>query len=107
MCKTKDVVPTQQLTQFVVILQDDFTPKAIQKDIPFEMVDFKKINKTLNQWRVNFNIEEKDQTSLKRALLNHPKVINVFTPEQMEIINLKNSKKAKVGSLGEKQATKQ
>ena len=107
MCKSKEVLPPEQITLFVVILKDDFTPKSIQKDIPFETVDFKKANKTLNQWSINYKAGTKEQAALKTALLNHPDVINVFTQEQIDRINLKNSKKAKVGSLNGKKATKQ
>lgn len=107
MCKSKEVLPQDQLTLFVVILKDDFTPKSIQKDIPFETVDYKMANKTLNQWSINFKAASKDQAALKTALLNHPYVINVFTQEQIDRFNLKNSKKAKVGALNGKQATKQ
>jgi len=107
MCKSKDVLPTDQLLNFVVILEGESTPKVLKKDISFELIDFKKANKTLNQWTLNFKSGLKNEKKLKAELLNHPKVVSVYTQDQFEKINLKNNKKAKVGPIGKRRATKQ
>ena len=107
MCKSKDVLPTEQLSSFVVVLEGETSPKVLKKDISYELVDFKKANKTLNQWSLKFNVSLKEQKKLKAQLLNHPKVVSVFTQDQFDKINLKNGKKSKVGPIGKKNATKQ
>lgn len=107
MCKSKEVIPTEQLLNFVVILEGESSPKTLKKDISFELVDYKKANKTLNQWSLQYKGEAKSEKKLKAELLNHPNVVSVFTQDQFEKINLKSSKKAKVGPIGKRKATKQ
>ncbi len=107
MCKSKNTLPITEPIIYVVILESDTSPKAIKKDISYDLIDFKKANKTLNQWILKFNEDSKKKKKIKTVLLNHPNVVSVFSQEQMDKINLKNSKKAKVGSIGKKNATKQ
>ena len=107
MCKSKDALPTEQALNFVVILEGELSPKVLKKDISFELISYKKSNKTLNQWTLSYKADLKKEQRLKAELLNHPKVISVFTQDQFEKLNLKNGKKAKVGPIGNRNATKQ
>jgi hypothetical protein len=101
-CKTKDVIQSDQLLKFIVILEQPAHPKVLKKDISFDLIAFTGIDVSLNQWAVDFKGMPKDANKLRASLLSHPKVISVFTLAQYEKIKLKNSKKGKDGAFGKK-----
>lgn len=104
MCKSKDVLPTDQLLDFVVILEKETTPKVLKKEISYDLVDFKKADKEINQWALNYKTDPINEKKLKSELLNHPKVVSVFTKAQFEELM---RKKAKAGDYGSRKAKKQ
>jgi len=107
MCKSKDAVPSVEPLSFVVILTKNASPKTLKKESSFKLIDFKKVNKTLNQWTLKFDEDIKQSKKIKAELLNHPDVISVFEQEEFDRINLKNGQKSKVGAIGKRKATKQ
>lgn len=105
-CKTKKVVQTDELLQFVVILEKSISPKDIKKDIPFELIESSEIDKDINQWSVNYKGMPKDMNKLRASLLSHSKIISVFTIAQYEEFKLKKAKKKKSDAFGKKGTSK-
>jgi len=107
MCKSKNVIPADDLLKYVVILEEDATPKVIKEDISFNLASFNKGDKLLNQWTLEYDEGVGKEQKIKAALLNHPKVVSVFTKEQLETMLLKRGKKSGIGSLGKDKDSKQ
>ena len=106
MCKSKDVIPSDQLLDFIDILEKEATPKALKKDISYDLVDFKKADKAINQWALNYKTDPVNEKKLKLELLNHPKVVSVFTKAHFDELMRKKSKTG-TGDYGSRKATKQ
>jgi len=106
MCKSKDVIPNDQLLDYVVILEKEATPKALKKDIKYDLSAFNKTDKEANQWALSYNTDVKNEKKLKSQLLNHPKVVSVFTKAQFEKLMLEKGRR-KAGDYGSRKATKQ
>lgn len=107
MCKSKSVISTDQLLEYVVILEKNATPKLLKDEISFDLINFKRNDEELNQWALDFNEDLKKAQKIKTALLNHPKVVSVFTKAQFDEIRLKKGKKTSEGSLGRERNAKQ
>jgi len=106
-CKTKDVIQSDQLLKFVIILEQSSSPKDLKQDIPFELIAFKGLDEKLNQWAVDFEGSQKDVNKLRASLLSHPIVISVFTMAQYEKLKLKNTKKDDGSAFGKGGVSKQ
>ena len=105
-CKTKQGIRSDQLLKFVVTLEQSVNPKVLKKDISFDLIAYTGVDKNLNQWSVDFAGLPKDTNKLRASLLNHPKVISVFTMAQYEKLKNKNKNKSNDGAFG-KGASKQ
>ena len=105
-CKTKDAIQSDELLKFVVILEKSSSPKVLKKDISFDLITYTGIDKSLNQWTVDFKGLPKDTNKLRASLLSHPEVISVFTMAQYEKLKLKKQKKSEDGAFGKKGAEK-
>ena len=106
-CKSKQVILPDHLIKYVVVLEPSANPKNLKKDISFDLISYEKVDKELNHWAVDFKGLPKDSNKLKASLLNHPKVLTVFTMDQYEKFKLKTAKKDREGTYGGKDARKQ
>lgn len=103
MCKSKDKIPTGERINYVVLLKEGVTIKALKKDIDHEIIDAKRSSRSQNQWTIDFKNDGKKSQHIKRDLLNLDSVISVLTPNEIGNMNSKNSKKAKVSPIKENQ----
>lgn len=106
-CKTKEVLPQDQMIKYVVILKEASNPSVLKKGIPNDILDYRNLDKKLNQWVVDFKALPTENEKLGASLLNHPKVISVFTWAQFEKLKQKNENKAVDGAFGKGGAAKQ
>ena len=107
MCKSKDVLPSSEQLNYIVILEGQSTAKALKNGISFDMLDYDKTKDTINQWAIVFRGNLKNSSKLMAELLNHPKVVSVFTKEQFEKLKSKNEQKSKEGMNGRNKVSKQ
>lgn len=108
MCKTKDVIPTDQRIKYVVILEEKASPKEFNEVIPFEVIEsVKDDEKKANIWFVDFKASQKDNGKLRSSLLNHPKVISAMSHEDYQKMKNKKTQATKEGSMGKAGAAKQ
>ncbi|MFT4536048.1 MAG: hypothetical protein ACJA1A_002902 [Saprospiraceae bacterium] len=103
MCKSKDKILIGEKIHYVVLLKKGATIKMLKKAINHEILDAKLSSKSLNQWTISFNQDKKKSKHIKRDLLNVDFVISVFTPDELENMNSKSNKKAKVSPIKERQ----
>lgn len=97
MCKSKNAIPSDQLISYIVILEKGASPKHLKKDISYKLENHEQQDKMLNQWMLAYNGDPIEENSLRAELLNHPKVISVFTKEYFEKLKLKDNSKIKSG----------
>ena len=108
MCKSKEVIPGDQLTKYVVILEEKASPKVFKETVPFEVVESSKDDeKKANIWFVDFKASKKDGAKLRTALLNHPKVISAMSFEDYQKRKNKKTFEKKEGSMGKPGAARQ
>jgi len=107
MCKSKSVMPTELLLSYVVVLENDTKPNDIKADISFKQVNAKEDERDENQWIVDYDEDPGKIKKIKAELLNHPKVLSVFTKAEYLKLKGKTGQSTKVGSLGKRKATKQ
>ena len=106
MCKSKAVIPSDQLLNYIVILKKDVTVKDLKKDLKNDVKDFNKMKSEMNQWALVFHGESKESSTIKAELLNHHDVVSVFSKEEFEKMQLKE-KKDDNGQSSRKKVTKQ
>ena len=108
MCKSKDVIPADQLTKYVVILEEKASPKVLKEVIPFDVVEANKEDeKKANIWYIDFKASKKDEGKLRTALLNHPRVLSAMSYEEYQKMKNKKTYEKTEGSMGKAGAERQ
>lgn len=100
MCKSKDKLTLEDNINYIVLLEDGVSIKALKKDLDHEILEAKRSSKSQNQWSIDFKNEGKKSNFIKRDLLNLDFVISVYTQEEGDM-NSKSSKKSKVSPIRE------
>ena len=107
MCKSKSIVPAEQLLSYIVVMESDASPKELKSSISFNQLNYEESDKSSNQWLVNYAEDTSKEKRIKAELLNHPKVLSVFTVDEYAKYKDKENRRSKSGSIREKTATKQ
>ena len=93
-CKTTKDASNEKLT-FVILLKDRVGPSHINENYAaFHPQDVKKSNRTLNQYRTNFNCSKTEKSNLMKALGEDPNIIE-FTISENKGIDIKSGKNDK------------
>ena len=103
MCKSKDKIVVQENINYIVLLNEGISIKALKKDLDHEILEAKRSSKSQNQWTIDFKNEGQKSASIKRDLLNLDSVISVMTQEESGNMSSKNNKKSKVSPMRERQ----
>lgn len=95
MCKSNKVLPTEESITYVVILEDNSTPKNLMSMIKHTIVDSEQYQDNDGQWLLMFKNEGEKSSRIKADLLNKDIVFGVYSIQQMDDINAKTPKKGK------------
>lgn len=107
MCKSKEILPVKPQLNYIVILEGASTAQVLKKGLSFDLMNFKKMDTQLNQWAIDFEGDMTGSGKLKAELLNHPKVVIVFTKDEFEKMKSKSGNKSQDDSNSRKKISKQ
>lgn len=107
MCKSKEVIPAEELVGFVVLIKEGSDPGDVKEDISYDLASSERVEDDTNQWSMQFRTGAENNNKVKTQLLNHPLVMSVFTAEQFAIMKRKRGARSQNGSIDGRRATKQ